>query len=102
MTLKSGFQLEGLTAEVESVTTAGININPNSVKIKEIYVIDDGLRRVFVPEKQVLNRVGRDDRLETIELEFNKPPPSGRHVASIGSIVKIGRWRRCFFFYGTA
>ena len=104
VTLRNGLQLEGRVAEVASVKFTGLEASPT--QIKGIYVVDDGLRRVFFSVQQVQNSVPKDDLLETIQLEFNRPPPAGngRMVASVGSIINIGPFdeygRRVFSIAG--
>ncbi|MCA9179206.1 MAG: hypothetical protein KDB14_32315 [Planctomycetales bacterium] len=92
VTMKSGFQIEGRVADVASVSNTGVQLtNKPDVSIKSIYVIDDGMRRVFVSERQVANNVPREDKLETLRIDFNKPPPigQGRMVASVGTILNV-------------
>lgn len=91
ITLRSGFQLRGRVAEVASVSNSGIGAGKPDFKIKEIYIVDDGLRRVFLSAKQVQNNVPQDDVLESLAIEYNRAPPVGfgRMVASIGSTLRV-------------
>ena len=89
ITLQNGFQIRGRVAETVSVSHSPLGTSATEVKLKEIYVIDDDLRRIFVPAKQVVNHVPGDFREERIKIDFHRVAAGNRRVASIGSILRV-------------
>lgn len=88
--MRSGLQINGAVIEV-----AGVADNPEKPKaaagpvaIKQIVMVDDHLRRVFVPQRLVTS-IGPSDveSLERIQIE-QRVAQSGRRVASIGEILQ--------------
>ena len=69
--LKNGMEYQGLT---DSVATIGVNVlNPaavgGNVNLQPVVVIDDGLRRTFVPKKQVVDARADVETLDRIRLK---------------------------------
>ena len=89
-TLKNGFRLEGAMVELPSVSVDPLARRPaGEIKNPAILMIDDGLRRTFVPLKNVASRANTNRRDIKIELQFQRVPAGGRRVASVGSIIRM-------------
>lgn len=94
VTMRSGMQFEGVAVEI-----SGIAENPlkpmdaaGPVAVKKIVMIDDDLRRVFVPQRQIAavapSETGSRERI-TIEQRVAR---DGRRVASVGVILRTTSW----------
>ncbi len=91
VTLKNGVKLEGTIGKVASL--GGNPLQPNGsageVDVASIVLLDDNLRRIFVPSKQVAAVADSEaNNLEKIEVE-QRVPRSGRRIGVIGSIYRI-------------
>lgn len=106
VTLKNGLQLEGRLGEVakigESALTTELNGKGNGVK--QILLIDDKLRRIFVPEKIVRTMVPGAPRLiERIKID-QQVASGGSRIATVGPVQRITKFdddgRRIFTMLG--
>jgi predicted esterase len=105
ITLKNGLRLEGSLGQI-----GGLGGNPlapenpdGPVEIKKIVLVDDGLRRVFVPELLI---AGRDAAVKNdVKIRIDqRVATSGRRVASVGSLLRItpfDEWGRRTVTIGT-
>ncbi|GMQ80134.1 MAG: peptidase [Planctomycetia bacterium] len=83
-----------LTGKIGPV--AGVAEDPNvapsksgAVDVKPILVVDDGLRRVFVPKAQIVAvNQAADDPTERIRIA-QQVAKSGRRIGGVGSIVRV-------------
>ena len=103
VTLKNGAQFEGKLGKI-----TGIGESPSegmaAGKITAVMLIDDELRRVFVPTKQVAAvAVGAPIGVERIKID-QKVATVGKGVPAVGPIIGIEKWdhwgRRTFSFVG--
>ena len=89
--LRNGMQHNGAVAKVASVSAAGAAAQvPGGVQTKTTIVIDDGLRRVFVPMYQLKNLVDSgtntgEERFQITQRVFNV----GKTVVAVGPIMKV-------------
>ncbi len=104
VTLNFGWQLEGRLGKISSLAENPLNPNPTAgeVKVTQIVLIDDDLRRTFVPSKQVAAvaaSVGSNQVRIKVE---QRVAEGGRRVAGVGPIIRITPWdewgRRIFSF----
>jgi hypothetical protein len=91
ITLKNGLRLEGSVG-----TVGGIGANPlaptnpeGPVDVKNVVLVDDGLRRVFVSKNLIANSDPAVKNEVKIRIDQLRVADSGRRVASVGSIVRV-------------
>jgi predicted esterase len=90
VTTRSGLRLEGAVVEVSGV--ADNPLRPRSdagpVPVKPIVMIDDDLRRVFVPQRTIINIAPSEtNKLERIFLD-QPVKRDGQRVAAMGTILR--------------
>jgi predicted esterase len=88
LVLKNGIEVQGDFAPVASLGSDVLTASgPGEVDTKLIYVVDDGLRRVFVSRYQCADI---RDEVETAErIQLRQPVArSGTRIASVGALVK--------------
>ncbi len=90
ITLKNGLEYQGQTTSISSLgddvlTPSGVS---GQVDVELIVVVDDGLRRTFVPKYEVTNIRDEVESLERIRLKqgVNR---QGNRLGNVGSIVEI-------------
>ena len=102
VTLKNNMQLEGKVGKIHAI---GQNpLTPDAaggpIKVTSILIIDDELRRMFVPTKQVINAAEAAPVVhERIKIK-QRVATSGRRVAGVGPIIRItpfDEWGRRIF-----
>ncbi|MCL4202172.1 MAG: peptidase [Pirellulaceae bacterium] len=90
VTLKNGMQFEGRVGKIASL---GENpLNPagaaGQVKVQQIVLIDDDLRRIFVSSLQVQSVVPRQTPLERIRID-QRTASGSRRIAAVGPILRV-------------
>lgn len=107
ITLKNGFQIEGKLGKVSELGENPLKPSQprGGVRVTEILLVDDDLRRIFVPSKQVTNisesPPGSDERISIRQRVATK----GRRIASVGPILRVepfDEWGRRVFTMHTA
>ncbi|GIW56566.1 MAG: peptidase [Nitrospiraceae bacterium] len=91
VTMRNGMRFEGSVAEVAGVAENPLvaAANPGEVSVKQIVVIDDNLRRVFVPQRMIASVApSTGPAPEIIRLE-QRVMEQGRRIAGIGDILRI-------------
>ena len=88
--LKNGMEFQGLT---DSVPTIGVDVlNPaavgGNVDVAPVVVIDDGLRRTFVPKKQVVDVRADVETLDRLRLKQGVVK-QGKVLGRIGDILNV-------------
>ena len=70
---KSGLEFQGVTDSISSIGVSVLHPNPigGPVDVEPIVVIDDGLRRTFIPKQQIANHRPDVETLERIKLKQN-------------------------------
>jgi pimeloyl-ACP methyl ester carboxylesterase len=90
VTMKNGMQFEGRVGKIASL---GENpLNPagaaGQVKVQQIVLIDDDLRRIFVSSLQVQSVVPRQTPLERIRID-QRTASGSRRIAAVGPILRV-------------
>jgi len=69
--LKNGMVFEGTPARVQALSLAAARQNPGPVAVYPILLVDDGMRRIFVPQRQAseVNEAADLARYEMFELK---------------------------------
>ncbi len=91
VTMRNGMRFEGSAAEVAGVAENPLvpKANPGEVSVKQIVVIDDNLRRVFVPQRLIASVApSSGPPPEVIRLQ-QRVMEQGRRIAGIGDIVRL-------------
>jgi len=91
VTMRSGMRFEGAVAEVRGVAENPLapKSDPGEVTVKQIVLIDDNLRRVFVPQRLIASVApSQQAALERIRLN-HRVMNEGRRVAGIGDVVRV-------------
>ncbi|MEZ6109775.1 MAG: peptidase [Pirellulaceae bacterium] len=91
ITLNNGMQIDGAVAKLASVSEDPFKSNPGGgeIKIQQIVMVDDNLRRIFFYANNVRN-VGTSDASPRERIEIDqRVPPGGRRIASVGGILRI-------------
>jgi pimeloyl-ACP methyl ester carboxylesterase len=93
VTLKNGMQYEGRVGKVASL--GGDPLQPpgvaGQVPTRQIVLIDDDLRRIFVSSWQVQSAVTQNTPMERIRID-QRTAISARRVAAVGPILRITPW----------
>lgn len=91
VTLRNGMRFEGVIAEIASIAENPLipKATPGEVSVKQIVVIDDNLRRVFVPQRMIASVAPSHlPALEKIRLN-QRVMEQGRQVAGIGHMIRV-------------
>jgi len=90
ITLNDGRILRGRLNEVAGVAEDPLKprIPAGGVQVKPIVVIDDGLRRTYVPQRHILNSDPKEPRQATIRID-QTVATFGRPVAVVGAPLQI-------------
>ncbi|MEO1524931.1 MAG: alpha/beta hydrolase [Planctomycetota bacterium] len=96
VTLKSGLTLQGLLADIPSLSQSGFQAgSAGQVKSRPILLVDDGLRRVYVHRRGMVSGEAQDIRGVEQSLEFKQSVPrTGDQVQSIGDILNVSPFNR--------
>lgn len=87
----SGFRIEGQMAQVGSVGVDPLSpVATDMVQLQQILMIDDGLRRTFVPATQVARRAEVVSPTVRITIDKQRVPAGGRRVVAVGNILRVG------------
>jgi predicted esterase len=102
VTMKSGMQFHGKVTKIGSLNENPLNPHRTSgaVDVKPIVILDDELRWVFVPSRQVATYADSPTAsLEKIAIN-QRVASAGKRISSVGPIIRIGRfdeWGRRVF-----
>jgi len=103
LTMRSGMQFEGRTAEMGSLNENPLNPGAES-GVKPIRIIDDGLRRTFVRDLEVV-AVAESPPTSDERIQIKQPvAAAGRRIGNVGPILGVtpfDEWgRRTFSMQG--
>jgi predicted esterase len=88
-TLKNGMILEGSPGTISSVAADPLK-GSGPTDLKLILIIDDQLRRVFVPTKQVVGEIGRPAAVGMVKIPlFQKVANQGQTISAVGMPLRM-------------
>ncbi len=92
LTLSNGMQLEGKIGKIAKIGQDPLSAlsSPDAVDVKQIVIVDDEMRRTFVPSKMVAAEpvLGPGAATERIKIE-QRVAAVGRRIGSVGPIIRI-------------
>lgn len=106
ITLRNGTRLSGVVGKITGLAQDPTNPDPTGgqITVSQIVLVDDEIRRVFVPSKQVAARAEGEPVVEERIRIPQRVPISGRRINVIGAIYAISEFdeygRRIFSMAG--
>jgi predicted esterase len=93
ITLNTGVQLQGRLGKISSLNENPLSPKPSAgeVRVTQIVLVDDDLRRTFVPSKQIVPGGIAPDTpggVERIKIE-QRTTPGGRRIGSVGQMLRV-------------
>jgi predicted esterase len=107
VTLKNGTQFEGRVGNIASLGEDPLNPQGKAgeVKVKQIVLVDDDLRRTFFSTIQTQSVVPSQTNLERIRVDQRVAKGTSRRIASVGPIIRVtpfDEWGRRTFTMNTS